>query len=264
MKIQLTSWLFLSLFCTIIHLRAQDLIIKNDKTELSVQVQEITDDMVKYKPFNRQGGPLYSLRKTEIFVIIYQDGSRETFRQAQPVVGTTAYREQPRNSPPLALPVAERETASITANLPTIKSNGGYWGLSYMTPAEAFGELHGYTTEYGHYWLFGQRKTVGLLLDGAFMDFFSRDSPTYASIMLNAFFRPSASSKIYLGSGTGYAQVGVPVFDKYGNSKKTYFSDVGAKAFIGIGSFRATMMWPTLEPEGGGLLTFGFYTNPFK
>lgn len=61
---------------------SQDVIIKNDKNELKVKVMEILPDMVKFKYAGRIDGPLYSIYKKEIFMIIYEDGKRETFNEA--------------------------------------------------------------------------------------------------------------------------------------------------------------------------------------
>ncbi|MFC5269297.1 hypothetical protein [Adhaeribacter terreus] len=60
-------------------LQAQDVIVKNDKSEIQAKVLEITDDAVKYKQFQFQDGPVYNIRKAEVFMILYQNGNRETF-----------------------------------------------------------------------------------------------------------------------------------------------------------------------------------------
>lgn len=60
---------------------SQDVIIKNDKTELKVKVIEILPDMVKFKYADRTDGPLYSIYKKDIFMIIYEDGKREIFNE---------------------------------------------------------------------------------------------------------------------------------------------------------------------------------------
>lgn len=59
--------------------KAQDFIIKNDKSEIQAKVLEITDETIKYKQFQFQDGPVYNVKKTEVFMIIYQNGKRETF-----------------------------------------------------------------------------------------------------------------------------------------------------------------------------------------
>lgn len=64
--------------------QAQDIIVKNDKTELKVKVLEITDVAIKYKKFEMPDGPVYSILKTEVFMIMYQNGTKEYMETIQP------------------------------------------------------------------------------------------------------------------------------------------------------------------------------------
>ncbi|MCC3158447.1 hypothetical protein LJ737_14450, partial [Hymenobacter sp. 15J16-1T3B] len=59
--------------------QAQDVIIKNDKSEISAKVIEITEDHIKYRLFDFLEGPLYNVRKTDVWMIIYEKGRREKF-----------------------------------------------------------------------------------------------------------------------------------------------------------------------------------------
>ncbi len=56
---------------------AQDIIIKQDKTEIKSKVSEITETTIKYKKWENIDGPLYSLSKTDVFMILYSNGQRE-------------------------------------------------------------------------------------------------------------------------------------------------------------------------------------------
>lgn len=60
---------------------SQDLIIKKNGDEISAKVTEITTDAIKYKRFENTEGPVYSIPKNEVFMIRYQNGSKETFSQ---------------------------------------------------------------------------------------------------------------------------------------------------------------------------------------
>jgi len=57
----------------------QDFIITNSKEEIKAKVIEIDELLVKYKKFDFQEGPIYSVKKSEVFLIIYSNGARETF-----------------------------------------------------------------------------------------------------------------------------------------------------------------------------------------
>lgn len=56
---------------------AQDLIIKMDKKEIKAKVLEVSEDVIKYKKFEKLDGPTYSIKREEVFMIIYKDGSKE-------------------------------------------------------------------------------------------------------------------------------------------------------------------------------------------
>lgn len=68
-------------------LLAQDLIVKTDKTEIKSKVLEITNEVIKYKKFEMPDGPIYNINKTEVFMILYQNGTKEYIEQkSKPVV----------------------------------------------------------------------------------------------------------------------------------------------------------------------------------
>jgi hypothetical protein len=63
------------------NLNCQDILYKNDGTEIKAKVIEITDSFIKYKNFNQLDGPLRNLDVGELFMIIYQDGTKEIFKK---------------------------------------------------------------------------------------------------------------------------------------------------------------------------------------
>ena len=60
-----------------VHVKAQDVITKNDKTEIKVKVIEITEDVIKYRDWSNPSGPIYNISKSKVFMITYQGGKRE-------------------------------------------------------------------------------------------------------------------------------------------------------------------------------------------
>lgn len=60
-----------------IFLFAQDIIIKNDKSELKAKVVEITDEHIKYHDWDNLSGPIYNISKSTVFMIQYENGKRE-------------------------------------------------------------------------------------------------------------------------------------------------------------------------------------------
>jgi hypothetical protein len=62
---------------------SQDIIIKKDKTEIKSKVVEITEEKIKYHKWEMKDGPLYNISKSDVFMIIYQNGQRETISANQ-------------------------------------------------------------------------------------------------------------------------------------------------------------------------------------
>ncbi len=76
MKRQILFTLFIFLF---INLSAQDIIFTRKGEEIKSKVLEITPDLVKYKKFDNLEGPQYSMKKSNVFMIKYQNGSKDIF-----------------------------------------------------------------------------------------------------------------------------------------------------------------------------------------
>ena len=58
---------------------AQDVITTKDGNDIPAIVIEVLPNSVKYKKYNNQMGPMYTLRKSEIFMIKYENGSKDIF-----------------------------------------------------------------------------------------------------------------------------------------------------------------------------------------
>ena len=58
---------------------AQDVIVTRDSKKIEAKVTEINVDNVRYKNFDNQDGPTYTLPKSNIVTIIYQNGQVEMF-----------------------------------------------------------------------------------------------------------------------------------------------------------------------------------------
>ena len=60
-----------------LNLFAQDLIIKKDQTEVKAKVIELTDELIKYNKYEMLDGPIYSIKNSEVFMIVYKNGTKE-------------------------------------------------------------------------------------------------------------------------------------------------------------------------------------------
>jgi hypothetical protein len=58
---------------------AQDIIVTKDAKRIDAKVLEINIDNVRYKDFENQDGPIYTILKSDIASIVYQNGKVENF-----------------------------------------------------------------------------------------------------------------------------------------------------------------------------------------
>ena len=67
---------FITLTCTCF---AQDVIVTKDARKINAKVTEVNLSDIKYKNFDNMDGPTYTLLKSDIASILYQNGQVETF-----------------------------------------------------------------------------------------------------------------------------------------------------------------------------------------
>jgi hypothetical protein len=91
---------------------AQDIIILKNGDEIKSLVQEIGTDYVLYKKWENQGGPSYYLIKSEVFIIQYQNGTRDVFNE---VAKTSPSNEVAKTSP--SIPQANQESKLYSNDL---------------------------------------------------------------------------------------------------------------------------------------------------
>lgn len=74
------KYLFLIfLFASTLTASAQDVIVKKDGSTILSKVIEIGTAEIKYKKWNNQNGPNYTISKSEVQAINYENGDKETF-----------------------------------------------------------------------------------------------------------------------------------------------------------------------------------------
>jgi hypothetical protein len=62
---------------------AQDVILLTNGNEIKAKVEEVQTDVVTYRKFENITGPLYTIQKNQIFMITYQNGSKDVFTVQQ-------------------------------------------------------------------------------------------------------------------------------------------------------------------------------------
>jgi len=76
---------------------AQDVILKQDGSEIKAKVLEITDQQIKYKEFDFQDGPIRNINVSEVFMITYENGKREIFNKPNETNTTPSKRQSVTN-----------------------------------------------------------------------------------------------------------------------------------------------------------------------
>lgn len=65
------------------NLIAQDIIIKKNGDEIKSKILEITSEVIKYKKFESQDGPVRNINIPDIFMVIYENGEIEKFNTTE-------------------------------------------------------------------------------------------------------------------------------------------------------------------------------------
>jgi hypothetical protein len=71
--------LFLTSVLLLTTLNAQDLILRRNGDEISAKVQEVGITEIKYKKFDNPNGPIYTILKSDVFLIKYENGTKDVF-----------------------------------------------------------------------------------------------------------------------------------------------------------------------------------------
>lgn len=88
---------------------SQDIILTTSATEINAKVLEINEETIKYKKFDYQDGPTFTIKKTDVVGIRYQNGTIELFQD------TPQNREESSPSP--------AETGGIIQQFPIRNNN---------------------------------------------------------------------------------------------------------------------------------------------
>ena len=71
--------LFVMLSMCLVNIHAQDVIVKKDGSTILSKVLEVNTADIKYKKFSNQNGPTYTISKSEILSINYENGEKDDF-----------------------------------------------------------------------------------------------------------------------------------------------------------------------------------------
>lgn len=79
--------LILAVFSTVALMKAQDIITTKDGKDIQTKILEVNKSDVKYKKYSNLDGPIFTLSKSEILIVRYENGENEVFQDNDKSVG---------------------------------------------------------------------------------------------------------------------------------------------------------------------------------
>ncbi len=74
-------FLLFFILLTGLSMSAQDIITKIDGTDIKAKVSEVGTNEIKYKSFSNLDGPLYTISKSDVLMVTYENGKRDVFNK---------------------------------------------------------------------------------------------------------------------------------------------------------------------------------------
>lgn len=97
------------------HVSAQDIILKNDATEIQAKVLKVGNDEIEYKKWDNPDGPTYTVPATDVFIIKYRNGAKDviTENRAAPKYKAASFRPKYQGEVAFAYGVGVGEASNI-------------------------------------------------------------------------------------------------------------------------------------------------------
>lgn len=86
--------MFLICIIASLNVHAQDIITKSNGDELAVKVLEVNPDNLKYKLWDYMDGPTYTISKSEILLVKYENGHKDVFANKESATATVEKRNE--------------------------------------------------------------------------------------------------------------------------------------------------------------------------
>ncbi len=81
---KLKGLLFLLMALGVMSVSAQDVIVRRDGDELQCKILEVSKNEVRYKRWTNQEGPAFTEKKSDIFMIKYENGEKDVMAYGTP------------------------------------------------------------------------------------------------------------------------------------------------------------------------------------
>lgn len=92
LSFQLMKILFIAIvfvLSSVLTLKAQDIITTNEGKDIQAKILEVTPTEVKYKKFNNLDGPTFTMLKSDILIVRYENGENDVFTNTKHKSNTT-------------------------------------------------------------------------------------------------------------------------------------------------------------------------------
>ena len=140
------------IFLVAVNIKAQDIIITHDGKKIEAKVIEVGVEVVKYKKYDYQEGVSYSIKKSDIASIMYEDGSFDVFsKEARKTYLDNSDEKRQKQKLALDLQKAQKlKNAGIGCTIGGLLILGG--GLGCYLPMELYFNYYlKYGNAYGMY-----------------------------------------------------------------------------------------------------------------
>ena len=64
-----------------VSVNAQDVITKKNGDEIQAKITEVGQNEIKYKRFDNPDGPVYTIGKSDVFMVKYENGTKDVFKE---------------------------------------------------------------------------------------------------------------------------------------------------------------------------------------
>lgn len=158
-----------AVFITALTAQGQDILVMTDGNNIEAIVTEVASSYIKYKRYDYQNGPVFTVEKDRISQIRYQNGSIDVFKEQEPerhetnaTDGTRKYRFQNTLVPAEKKPKEKRFRfglhAGVALPVGTFNDNTG----NALIPLGGIGGGAGTGATFGAKFLYEIRKVKGL------------------------------------------------------------------------------------------------------
>ena len=160
--------LLVAMIATAFAVKAQDLIVLRNATEIQAKVVEISPKTVTYKRWSNPDGPTYTISKSEVFYIKYQNGEKDvmtemTATSAAPAASSASVASAARVAQAAPVAVTSAKPKKAATPITPIKFSG------HALVGTTFGDIELVMYEYDYYYGYDywvdRQTTAGPTLD---------------------------------------------------------------------------------------------------